>query len=141
MADFRIGEPRGHHAAGDFVGNCGGFAGRAVIGFEGDWGDAVGAMTDYAVLLEDGEDVAVERWRWRWRGGLLLGWGGVKGGCRSDCKNRGKERGGCETVRSHVLHYPVHVGARQLGRPTYRSPQRLKPSFLGIVYGTLESVP
>ena len=102
MADFGIGEPRRHHAAGDFVGDGIGFMRDAIVIFECDRSDAAGAMASLAMLLKDGKNVAIKSGRGRC--GLLLRSGGSEG-CddgREDCREKCDCR---KSARVHDRHY------------------------------------
>lgn len=63
VADGRIGEPRGHDAVRDVEFDLFGEAARLRVGDERHGRNFSGAMTDLAMLLEDGQDVFVERGR------------------------------------------------------------------------------
>ena len=89
MADGGIGEPGRHFAFGSGIGDGARQGARLRVGHELHRTDFTGAMTALAMLLQDGQDVAIKRGR---RNQCLrrLGWRSLRGsifllGCGPGC--------------------------------------------------------
>ena len=95
MADAGVGKPRRHFALGGGIGDGATEGARLCVGHQLHWADFTGAVAALAMLLQDGQDIAIKRGRCyqclrrlgrRLRRGLVFLWR-----CGSGCGERQKQ--------------------------------------------------